>query len=97
MGELTFLKELLSQAPGMGAAVLVVWFFLRHLEKRDARFCETLDAINADHISARNRSDAVIDRCSTALMQNTMACEQMGSVNEKMTDLLQETLIRVQR
>lgn len=92
MHELTWLKELVPQAPGIVAAVVIVAFFLRYLGQRDVWLKETLETIHADHMDSRRKSHELIEKCSGALMQNSRACDELVKVNEKMTDLLQESM-----
>lgn len=93
--EMGFLKELLTTAPAVASTVAVVYFFLRHIEKRDATLADTLSKMNAESIDARKRSHEVIDRCSAALVQNALATAELTKVQEKMTDLLQETVYKL--
>lgn len=45
MTEINVISTLISQAPGLGGVIVVVWFFLRAIEKRDALFVGQMSQI----------------------------------------------------
>lgn len=51
MTEATVIQSLISQAPGLAGVILVIWFFLKAIEKRDQMFVAQMTAIT-DRLAA---------------------------------------------
>ncbi len=77
------LKSMVSQTPALVGFLLLVWMFVRHLEKRDDAF----KAIHTEHIDERAQCRMAIANNATATaanvretLRNTEALNHLTSV-----------------
>lgn len=63
----TIIKEFIKDAPGIGALIVIVVYFLRYLKERDKMW----QVMHDEHIEARKLSRESIDRNSDRLHENT--------------------------
>lgn len=81
----SIIEKTLSHAPELGALVLVVVLFLKHLEKRDVsnglrttEFIETVKQMHSEATAVQREFRAAITSNTEALSRNTVAMIELG-------------------
>lgn len=67
---------MLGRAPELVGLIVVVWLFIKYLDRRDVLFKE----LNNENIEARRHSRDVIDKNTATAAANTVAMSEMTLV-----------------
>ena len=63
----TLIKEALTQAPSLGVLVIVVWLFLRFMERSMQSLQSMMREMHTQHMEAREQSRLVISENSQVM------------------------------
>ena len=89
MNEVTLMKDLIAQVPGLAVAVVMLWFFLRYQTSRDVGFREIIGEMHRDNLGARDRSDEIISRNTAMMAEHTAMAQQNIRFLERFTEVIQ--------
>ena len=89
MPEITVLKELVPQAPGLVVAVILAWMFLAYMKTREAAFNGIVVDIHRENIEARERMQLSIEACTRALAENSAVSLRQTTMMEKMLERIE--------
>ena len=89
MPEITVLKELIPQAPGLVVAVILAWMFLGYMKLRESAFNAVVVDIHRENIEARERMQHSLEICTRALAENSAVSLRQTSMMEKMLDRIE--------
>ena len=70
----TIASEVIKQVPSLGVLCFIVYFFLKHMEKRDA----VIKEIHEDHLIERRDTRMAVDANTKAMTTNTMAIGELA-------------------
>lgn len=77
-----FLVKILPQAPPLVVMVVLVWVFLRAMEKRDLLFTNTMRSLHGEHLEAREASREAIKENAVNTKENTSALNKLTTTIE---------------
>lgn len=85
-----WLAELGRQAPGLGILAIVVFLFLRHIERAESSRNETLEKMGAQCHAVQDRATAAIDRNTKATEVQAQAAGHLAATIEQFSRRAEE-------
>lgn len=73
----SLLEKMFEHAPALGVMALIVWMFIKHIDKTNANFISTIRSLNTENITAREESKRVIEENTRETAKASVAMEQM--------------------
>ena len=83
----TLVKELITMGGPLGVLVLVVWMFLKFLEKTREADRDMMRGFNAQHLDARAQTNVALNANAEATRRNTEALQSLEqTVRSRLTN-----------